>query len=212
MKVDQKELWQNTWKNITQHLPATHFAKRSYCLMSQSSKTLLDLGCGDGKDSLYFARKGFKVTAIDFSSLAIEKLSHRARAGMEVDAIVMDVRNIKFTGKFDVIYSNLGLHYFDDKTTTRIFQEIHQLLTKGGLFFVRCKSTNDPLYGQGKKLGKDFFILQNHKRHFFSKDYMCEKLANFKIIKVRRSTASHQRVEKILPAKSSFIEAVATKL
>jgi SAM-dependent methyltransferase len=211
MKIDQKELWQNKWKNITQHLPATYFARRSFSLMkSQRPRTLLDLGCGDGKDSLYFARKGIRVTAIDFSARAIEKLTHRA-TGMKVHPKVMDIRNLKLIRKFDVIYANLSLHYFDDKTTTRIFNDIHKLLPKRGLFFVRCKSINDPLYGRGKKLGKDFFILNNHKRHFFSQEYLKKKLAKFKILKIRRSTAKHQRVERVMPEKSSFIEAVASK-
>ena len=41
---------------------------------------MLDLGCGDGGDALWLARRGWRVTAVDISPVAAERLAGRARA------------------------------------------------------------------------------------------------------------------------------------
>src|SRR2546422_160092 len=72
---------------------------------------------------------------------------------------------------FDVVYARLSLHYFTGAQTQQIFREIHRILKPGGLLCFICKSTKDPLYGQGKKIEEDMFELKGHVRHFFSEAY-----------------------------------------
>gem|GEM_PF-2679315 len=56
--MDLKELWNQKWKNISKQLPETDFAKKcSDFLKEKENKNLLEIGCGDGKDSIYFAEK-----------------------------------------------------------------------------------------------------------------------------------------------------------
>ena len=48
---------------------------------------LLDIGCGEGKDSVFFARNGYDVTAFDISDAGIEKtkrLAEKARVQVKV--------------------------------------------------------------------------------------------------------------------------------
>ena len=42
-------------------------------------KKLLELGCGQGRDTIYFASNGLDVHAIDFSKVAIENLYQKIR-------------------------------------------------------------------------------------------------------------------------------------
>ena len=52
----------------------------------------LDLACGDGRNTLWLAASGWTVTAVDFSSVAIDRARDAARrAGAEVDLQVQDV-------------------------------------------------------------------------------------------------------------------------
>lgn len=83
---------------------------------------------------------------------------------------------------------------------------MYSILKKDGLLFVKCKSTDDILYNQGRKIEKNMYERQNHIRHFFDKDYMTALLTKFQIIKVRRSSSVYHIY------KSSFIEAVAKKV
>ncbi len=116
-----------------------------------------------------------------------------------------DIRHINFKPEsFDVIYAHLSLHYFDDRTTTTIFNKLFKVLRSGGYLFIKCKSVDDALYGKGREIENDMYV-SDHIRHFFSKGYMEEKLTKFKIVKVRRTSSVYYDY------KSGFIEAIAQK-
>ncbi|MDI6883208.1 MAG: class I SAM-dependent methyltransferase [Patescibacteria group bacterium] len=200
--MNETSYWKNKWSKRPLE-PANNFAKRAFKLIKEKNlKTLLDLGCGDGRDSIYFSNNGLKVTAVDFSESGINKLKSQNE---KINCIVKDIRNISFAeNSFDVIYAHLTLHYFDDKTTSKIFNNLYEILKKGGLIFVKCKSTDDTLFGKGKKVGENMYK-KGHIRHFFTKEYMTEKLKRFKIIKVKKTLSVYHEY------KSAFIEAVATK-
>ncbi len=205
--MDEKEYWKTKWdKRKTQK--TNNFAKRSYShIKNKRFKTLLDIGCGDGKDSLYFTTKGFKVTSIDFSESGIRELDKliAEKNIKNIKTIQKDIRKVNFPeNSFDVIYAHLSLHYFDDKSTTQLFNKLSKILKKDGRIFIKCKSVEDALYKQGAKIEKDMYK-KNHARHFFSKDYMKEKLKEFKIIRIRRTSSVYNIY------KSAFIEAIATK-
>jgi SAM-dependent methyltransferase len=199
---DKTNYWEEKYSNRP-HEPATRFAKRAYKLMKANNhKTLLDLGCGSGRDSIYFFNRGLKVTALDSSQIGINKLRSQNE---KINSLLEDIRNIKFKeNSFDVIYAHLSLHYFDDETTKRIFDNLYRNLKRGGFIFARCKSTEDSLFGQGKKIGENMYK-KEHVRHFFTKEYMAEKLREFKIVKISKISFSRGG------NKSSFIDAVATK-
>jgi ubiquinone/menaquinone biosynthesis C-methylase UbiE len=209
--MDQKKLWQSKWSDKTLQLPPNNFASGAYKMIESKHKTLLDLGCGTGRDSLYFAHKGLKVTAADWSQSGLDQLKKlvekRKIANLDnLDVIQQDISKLTFKpNSFDVIYAHLSLHYFDDKTTKEIFNKLYSILKRDGLLFVKCKSTDDMLYGQGHKLEENMYERQNHVRHFFDKDYMTALLAKFQISKVRRSSSVYHSY------KSSFIEAIAKK-
>ena len=58
----------------------------------------LDLACGEGRNALWLARQGWRVTAVDFSRVGLEKAARRAGAeGLEVECVVADVRDYRPT-------------------------------------------------------------------------------------------------------------------
>ena len=202
MNMNESNYWKNKLSDRPLE-PANNFAKRAYVLIrNKKFKYLLDLGCGDGRDSIYFSNKGLSVTAVDFSESGIAKLKMQSQ---KIKCIADDIRNINFSeNSFDVIYAHLSLHYFDDETTSKIFDKLSRILKKGGLIFIKCKSVDDALFGKGEKVDENMYK-KGHTRHFFTKDYMTEKLKSFKIIKVRKSSSVYHEY------KSAFIEAIATK-
>jgi SAM-dependent methyltransferase len=76
---------------------------------------ILDLGCGPGSDAEYLARKGYRVTAIDWSPAMVEEARRRVRdAGVadRVDVQHLGIHEIdrlaRADAPFDAAYSNFG--------------------------------------------------------------------------------------------------------
>ena len=101
--------------------------------VNQHSGKLLDLGCGVGQYSDYFADKGFDVTAADISERALEYLSERLPS---VDTVCLDMTEpLPFSDKsFDVVFANLSIHFFSEKDTENLIGEIRRILKDDGIF------------------------------------------------------------------------------
>ncbi len=205
--MDQKKLWEKKWKDRREQFSPNNFAIRAHKFIGKSHRKLLDLGCGNGHDSLYFAQNGLQVTAVDWSKDCLDQLIELSKKkDVKIEVIRQSIPQLKIKdNSMDIIYAHLSLHYFDNETTESIFNKIYEALRKNGLFFLKCKSIDDELYGKGRKLENNMYVFKNHVRHFFDKNYMAIQLKKFQIIKMRRTSSAYHN------HKSSFIEAIAKK-
>ncbi len=74
--------------------------------------TLLDIGCGEGKDAVFFARCGYDVSAFDLTDAGIEKVKQLAKsANVTVNAFTADIDKYRLDSNYDIIYSSGVLHY-----------------------------------------------------------------------------------------------------
>lgn len=168
------------WNNLHQKGDIDHYSDTptSFALevaeVIPSESKILELGCGAGNDSIFFANKGHTVVATDFSDVAISKNKERSKGNTRLHFEVLDLNDPinQPDGSFDVVYARLSLHYFDDKTTKQIFKEIHRVLKPHGYLCFICKSTSDPLYGLGTEVEHDMYEHEGHIRHFFSENYV----------------------------------------
>ena len=126
-----------------------NFALSSYndYMEKNSLKKILELGCGQGRDTLFFASKGIDVTALDYSNIAIE--------GLLKHASIFDPRNkpIPFNNnEFDAVYSHMFFNmHFRLKQMKFVFQEIRRVLKHNGFNFFSVRNHNDKSFGKGKK-------------------------------------------------------------
>lgn len=210
----QQDEWDKKWSKVTKLLAESEYAKEVLqYIKDKKCRTFLDLGCGDGKDSVFFAQNGYDVTAIDFSSASLNLLKERLK-DLSVDNmkyVKQDIANLDLGSEsFDVIYANLSLHYFDDKTTSEIFDNLYDILKNDGYLFVRCKSTDDFLCGKGEELEKDVYVKGGKVQHFFSAKYLEEKLSKFVLLDFKTEKSEHIMMDKNVVI-SSFVKAIAKK-
>lgn len=138
---------------------------------------LLDVGCGQGQDSTFFAAAGFSVTAMDFSGFALENFPP-AVTGKPIRQVAASMADLPYpfqSESFDVVYSHLSLHYFAEPVTRNIVREFHRLLRPGGLLCVMVNSVDDPECGEGTRLGPDYYELSSgDRKRYFSRDTLLE--------------------------------------
>jgi 2-polyprenyl-3-methyl-5-hydroxy-6-metoxy-1,4-benzoquinol methylase len=72
----------------------------------------LDLGCGQGRDALFLASAGFRVTAIDVSQVGVtQMLAEAQQRGIDVNGIVADFYAVGIERNYDLILFNSILHF-----------------------------------------------------------------------------------------------------
>lgn len=95
---------------------------------------LLDIGCGEGKDAVFFARNGYDVTALDVSDAGIEKTKRLAeKIGVHVNVFKADILDYRLDTHFDIIFSSGVLHYIKPEFRKEIFDNYKQYTTQNGL-------------------------------------------------------------------------------
>jgi ubiquinone/menaquinone biosynthesis C-methylase UbiE len=124
---------------------------------------LLDLGAGQGQDSRYFAQNGYAVLCTDFCEFALDLAQKKAQQNnLPIEFRTLDLRKPLSiaSASFDIVYSHLALHYFDETTTQTLIAEIHRVLKKGGIFAVLLNNAADPEYLQPgyKQLQSHFYL------------------------------------------------------
>jgi 2-polyprenyl-3-methyl-5-hydroxy-6-metoxy-1,4-benzoquinol methylase len=76
---------------------------------------ILDIGCGRGMTSIFWASTGAQVTAIDYSASAIAKLSeHCEQTGIaNIKPVVGDAMAVDELGQFDYVFGSMILHHLE---------------------------------------------------------------------------------------------------
>lgn len=82
---------------------------------------LLDIGCGEGRNAVFFARNGYEVTAFDLSPKGVEKTKELAdKAGVTIDVFEADLLRFRVQESFDIIFSTGVFHYIPPELRTEI--------------------------------------------------------------------------------------------
>jgi cyclopropane fatty-acyl-phospholipid synthase-like methyltransferase len=140
----------------------------------EPGKKLIDLGCGNGRDSVYFCGMGLKVTAIDMSASAIESIGK----DLPILAVRDDFVSAKalFCHDFDYAYARFTVHAIDRTGQDELFKNVYNALIDDGYFFIEVRTVNDRKYGLGDKVGENEYFFDGHYRRFIKPDELIEQL------------------------------------
>lgn len=95
---------------------------------------LLDVGCGEGKDAVFFARNGYEVSAFDVSDAGIEKTKRLAdQVGVHVNVFKADLLDYRLDTHYDIIFSSGVLHYIKPEYRNEIFDNYKQFTNENGM-------------------------------------------------------------------------------
>jgi tellurite methyltransferase len=99
-----------------------------------SQLKLLDLGCGEGRNAVYFAKRGFEVVGIDLSAAGLEKTRRYAKeAGVRVRTVQADIISYRITDTFDVVFSTGTLQFLPLKVRNERFENYKKFTSPSGI-------------------------------------------------------------------------------
>jgi len=94
----------------------------------------LDLGCGNGRNSVYLAANGFDVTAWDKNPASIANLERiKAAEGLDnLDIAIKDLNTLTFDGEYDFIFSTVVMMFLEAKTIPGLIANMQRCTKPGG--------------------------------------------------------------------------------
>ena len=163
--MDDREYWNKYYRG---HQGGSEvespFARDVYGRYLAGGGRLLDLGCGNGRDSLYFAGKGLSVLGIDSSEVAIESLEGKSSAEFVCGDFVR-LYGVA-DGSADFCYSRFTVHAITLEQEMELLRNVKRVLRGGGRLFVEVRSVHDGIYGKGEAVEQDAFVYEGHYRRF----------------------------------------------
>jgi cyclopropane fatty-acyl-phospholipid synthase-like methyltransferase len=114
--------------------------------------SVLDAGCGTGENALYLASRGHEVWGLDFTSVAIERATGKARErGLNVNFQVGDALKLEELGRtFDSVIDCGLFHTFGDEERPLYVSGLATVVRPGGSVHILCFSDQEPL-GEGPR-------------------------------------------------------------
>ncbi len=187
-------------------------------LPEMRDKKVLDLGCGEGGMSQYFAMLGAKsVLGTDISQNMIH-CAEKSNAYQNVRYTQLAMEGLdQLTEKFDIVFSSLAFHYIED--FDKLIKDISNLLEPNGIliFSQEHPLATSSILGEGipkyiDKDGKRYFILSDYNnvgerkvswnvdgvvKYHRNFQTIINALANagFHIVEMRESTASDEAIK-----------------
>jgi tellurite methyltransferase len=102
--------------------------------LRRSARTLVDLGSGEGRDSIFFARRGYRVLGVDISSVGVRKAERRAsRLGVDVRFRVGDIRTYRLSRRVDVVFCSGALNNVPRRIRAARFEHFKAKTAPGGI-------------------------------------------------------------------------------
>lgn len=203
-----KEHWESTYGSCSDYFgnDLSEFGRRSIQLFRERNvHKVLELGCGQGRDTCHLVKEGFDVHAIDYSSTGLEQLRGRMRTDdLCCELKVHDMRDsLPYEdGSFDAVYSHMLFTMdFTMDELSFMMAECLRVLRKGGINAYSVRNHDDPHYGRFEPVREDTW--RNPKGfivHFLSREKVMALSQGYKVIGVDEFREGNPQNEKVLYA------------
>jgi tellurite methyltransferase len=141
----------------------------------------LDIGCGEGRDSIFLAKSGYRTIAMDISSEGIKKLSKKAQEfGLLIEARCLDILNFNFPVQyFDFVNSVTLLDHLEQDKIPQLIKSIKRSVKDNGIVFLEVFTKDDPGYSHNNPSSE----CANFIKHYFSHEELISYFQDWEILK-----------------------------
>ncbi|HNV69872.1 MAG TPA: class I SAM-dependent methyltransferase [Candidatus Ozemobacteraceae bacterium] len=144
-ETQSRTYWDKTWSKFLKYQGMIAPSGKLIQLligMVERGGTVLDLGCGEGRNTIYMARVGFRVVGLDLSQKGVRVLANNLfEEEVRATALVGDTRRLPFAlGSFDAILAHNLFDHVDAETSKIGLQECYRVLKPGGYLLLTWDS------------------------------------------------------------------------
>jgi SAM-dependent methyltransferase len=191
--ADQREKWSMTFTARPDFLgseasePGRAAAER---FSAARVADILELGPGQGRDTLLFAGLGFQLIAVDYAEAGLAQITAKAEAAglaASIRTVLGDVRDPLPLpdASFDACYSHMLLCMaLATAEIERLVGEIRRVLRPGGLVVYTVRTTTDAHFGAGIDHGENRWESDGFIVHFFDRELIHRLADGFEILEV----------------------------
>ena len=144
------------------------------------SMSLLDAGCGNGRNLVYFLRKGYRTFAVDADERAVtyvRELATQLAADLpKENFLVAEVAELPFDNhRFDLVISSAVLHFAKDEAHfNRMLDQMWRVLKPGGMFFARLASSIG-IADRVRQINERWFLLPDGTQRFLVDEALLQR-------------------------------------
>lgn len=160
---------------------------------------ILDAGCGEGRNAVYFINSGYQVFGIDENELAIQYVRYLSKSlKPDYDAHRFQVGKLEeipfHTSAFDAVICSAVLHFAADETNFwQMMDEMLRVLKPGGILWFRMTTAFGGMKEESRELGGGKYLLPDGSERFLMTQEHVDKLLEkgLRFLEVPKSVLVH---------------------
>lgn len=193
--VDQELHWNTVYRANAAFFgdEPSAFAQKMLGVFRQNGvNTLLELGAGQGRDTLFFAHNGLSVVALDYATQSVNALQTKAAnlgLGERITAYRHDARTPMLLpdASVDAVYAHMLLcMYLEWHEILFVLQDVRRVLRPGGLCVWSVRTFFDPHYAAGRHIKEQMYEVGGFIIHFFNEDMIRQCTPGYTVQSIER--------------------------
>lgn len=173
-----KNYWKNIYSKQSESEMPSLFARHIADTISLEGKSIIELGCGNVRDAIFFANANANVTAIDQCDNIIDLLNLRFQKVNNLKFKCTDFTCLDNCNPYDIVYSRFTLHSISKEQEENVVKWAFRNLNPNGKLCIEVRGQKNEIYQVGIPVEgeSDAFILDDHYRRFIHFDSFCKEL------------------------------------
>jgi len=172
-----KQYWEDYYKKTRRSIPRpSPFAEFVLTTYLRPNNSLIELGCGDGRDSIFFAKNKVSVFAVDQCRKEINYLKNIWTQNIVFQ--YADFTKLDNKNTYNHVYSRFTMHSISDAEEDATLNWSYNQLNEDGTLFIEARGQENELYKLGSLVPgeQNAYIYGGHYRRFINFDTLCKKL------------------------------------
>ncbi len=180
-----KKYWESYYESHAIPFESSLFAQYVIKNHIKQNEALVELGCGNGRDCIFFANHNVNVLAIDQCKEEISLLE-KSNTLKNLKFLHGDFTILNGLDMYNHVYSRFTLHSIKEEEETNVIKWSYDHIKNNGKLLIEARGKKNELYKLGEQVDgePDAYIYENHYRRFIDIDNLCKKIEDvgFKII------------------------------